>query len=148
MPISETLNSLFVKKSFENLFLSTFDLKCVNDIYNKFCCGSNFKSNNLLKENENFIHIQLFYDDFEVVNLLGSKTSIHKIGAIYFTIRNLPFELNCHVDNIHLVALFYVQDLKNEFININDVLRPIYEDLKQIEEIGIKVNESIIKGTL
>jgi hypothetical protein len=53
------------------------------------------------------IFIQLYYDDFEPANPLGSKSVIHKIGAFYFTVLNFPQKLNSKLDMIHLVTLAY-----------------------------------------
>lgn len=38
--------------------------------------------------------IHIYYDEFETTNLLGSKTGVHKLGAIYFIVRNISPFLN------------------------------------------------------
>ena len=53
-----------------------------------------------------------FFDEFETANPLGSKKGIHKLGGIYFTLRNFPPKLNSCLINIHLYALFHAQDIK------------------------------------
>lgn len=42
---------------------------------------------------------------------LGSKCEIHKVGALYFLLRNLSPKFNSTLMNIHLVALFHAYDL-------------------------------------
>lgn len=79
--------------------------------------------------------------DFEIARVLGSKTIIHKIGAIYFTIVNIPNNLKSHLNNIFLVCLFYVNDLYGGF-NLNDILKPIINDIKILETKGIVIAES------
>lgn len=69
--------------------------------------------------------INLFFDEFEVTNPLGSKPSSHKMGAIYFTIGNLPPQLNSKLCHIHLFALFYSQDQKS--FGFNSILEPIVQ---------------------
>lgn len=116
-------------------------------LYQNFCCGSTYRNNIFFKNNKNALQIQIFYDDFEVLNPLGSKTKIHKIGAIYFTIRNLPTEILSSLNNIHLLALFYVADITQE-IPFKKILKPIIKDLQLLEIEGIVVDKEIIKGTL
>lgn len=55
--------------------------------------------------------IELYYDDFEVANPLGSKKTLYKIGAFYFTIKNLPNRFNSNTANVHLVALGHTSEL-------------------------------------
>lgn len=45
--------------------------------------------------------------------------------------------MNSSLDNIHLVALFYAQDIKS--IGFNAILDPIVRDLKYLEETSILV---------
>lgn len=83
------------------------------------------------------MQIQLFYDDFETANPLGSKKGIHKLGAIYFTLRNFPPKFNSSLVNIHLCALFHTQDIKS--YGFENILEPIINDLKVLETDGIHV---------
>lgn len=94
------------------------------------------------------IQIEIFFDDFEICNPLGSKTLSHKIGGFYFSICNLPPHFNSNLNNIHLLALCYSEDIKN--FGINSVLEVIVKDLRILETEGfyIEVIEYPIKGTL
>lgn len=97
-----------------------------------------YKSCKLYSTEENVVlQIQIYYDDFETVNPLGSKIGIHKLGGIYFTIRNLETHLNTKLHHIHLLSLFYAEDLKN--VSFNCFLKPIIDDLKILETDGINV---------
>ena len=84
-------------------------MNCLEDL---FCDGSYFKSNPLFSEQPTSLQVQLYYDDFETANPLGSKRGAHKVGALYFVLRNLPPKLNSALINIHLVALFHAEDVK------------------------------------
>ncbi|KYN14640.1 hypothetical protein ALC57_13147 [Trachymyrmex cornetzi] len=46
------------------------------------------------------LRIQLFYDELEIVNPLGSKTGIHKLGTFYYTIQNLPPHINSELTKL------------------------------------------------
>ncbi|KAK0151868.1 hypothetical protein N1851_006762 [Merluccius polli] len=83
------------------------------------------------------LQIQLYYDDFETANPLGSKKGIHKLGCAYFILRNLPTKLNSVLMNIHLVALFHSEDLKK--YGFGPILQPLINDLKILEMQGIQV---------
>ena len=63
-------------------------------IYKDICDGSYLKSNNLFSQQKHALQIQLYYNDFETANPLDSKTGIHKLGCIYFILRNLPPKCN------------------------------------------------------
>lgn len=57
---------------------------------------AHFKSNALFCTENDALQIQLFYEDFETANPVGSKKGLHKLGAIYFTLRNFPPFLTPH----------------------------------------------------
>lgn len=98
------------------------------DIYNDFSDGSYFKSHPLFSTKRHALQIQVYYDDFETANPLGSKRSIHKIGCLYVALRNLPPKFNSVLMNIHLLALFHTQDLHKYGFDI--ILQPLINDLK------------------
>ncbi|XP_048042264.1 uncharacterized protein LOC125265811 isoform X1 [Megalobrama amblycephala] len=106
-------------------------------VYNDFCDGSYYKNHPLFSKQPNALQIQLYYDDFESANPLGSKQGIHKIGAIYFILRNFPPKMNSNLMNIHLLSLFHAQDVKK--YGFDAILRPLVEDLKVLESSGIHV---------
>ncbi len=47
-----------------------------------YCDSENFKSHPLFSVKRGAIQIFLYYDDVEVVNPLGSKRGIHKLGKL------------------------------------------------------------------
>jgi len=54
-----------------------------DDVMRDLCDGSLFKSNPLFAEDPHALQLCLYYDECEVVNPLGSRRGIHKIGFIY-----------------------------------------------------------------
>jgi hypothetical protein len=78
------------------------------------------------------IFIQLYYDDFEPANPLGSKSVVHKIGAFYFTILNFPHKYNAKLDMIHLLALVYTQDIKQ--YGMSSILQIFKSEILQLEK--------------
>lgn len=47
----------------------------------------------LFSAEKDTLQIQLFYYYFETTNLMGSKKGLYRLGAIYFTLWNLPQSL-------------------------------------------------------
>ena len=50
-----------------------------------YCDGSDFRNHELFSAYHQSLQVNLYYDDAEVCNPLGSKAKVHKIGLlIYF----------------------------------------------------------------
>ena len=94
------------------------------------------------------MQVQLYYDDFETANPLGSKRGAHKVGALYFVLRNLPPKLNSALINIHLVALFHAEDVKK--YGFDPILQPLIDDIKVLESHGINLpfSSEKVHGTI
>nr|XP_047128240.1 uncharacterized protein LOC124808979 isoform X3 [Hydra vulgaris] len=87
----------------------------------------------------NSIHvfIQIYFDEVETTNPLGSKTGIHKLGAFYFTIKNFPPAANSALSNIHLLALAHSEDIKR--YTTDPVMEVIVQQLKDLHDEGFTV---------
>lgn len=143
----ETLLSLFKRQDFREAFFHRDEL--VADTYSSFRSGKTFKSNELFQSNENSIQIQIAVDDFEICNPLGSRSTLHKITAFYFCVRNVPQKYLSKLNNIYLLAACNSNDIKTMYTDINDVLRPIVKEIKILEEFGIDIDpETKLRGTL
>lgn len=91
--------------------------------FEDFCDGSYFHNHPLFSKYPNALQIQVYFDEFETANPLGSKRGVHKVGALYFVVRNLPPKVNSRLMNIHLIALFHAQDLKK--YGFDPILEPL-----------------------
>lgn len=115
IPIISTLKSFFDRK--ENLdmyFKHQTDHICQENVFENYCCGQNFKTEEFFQLNPNAIQLQLAIDDVEICDPLGSKSNLHKVCAVYFVIRNIPYRFNSKLNNIFLVCLCNVDDLKTK----------------------------------
>ncbi|XP_074107789.1 uncharacterized protein LOC141533032 [Cotesia typhae] len=146
VPLLETLTFIFNSESISNYFVNPREPNSTE--YTHFIDGEVYQKNEFFKQNKHVIQLQLYFDEFEVCNPLGTKTGIHKIGAFYFTLLNLPSHLNSNLNHIHLLALCYNYDIKQ--FGISPVLDVIVKDIKILESKGIYVDSlnSIVKGTL
>lgn len=146
VPILGTLVSVFTNQELCKCFQQ---VKVHEDgIFKDINDGSYFRNHPLFSQQKHALQIQLYYDDFETANPLGSKKGIHKLGCVYFTLRNLPPKLNSVLMNIHLVALFHSDDLKK--YGFGPILQPLLNDLKLLETEGIQVpfSDTPLRGTV
>ena len=87
--------------------------------------------------NETFIPINLYSDDFETANPLGSRKGIHKVMAVYIAFPCLSPQHQASTKNILLAAL-----CQTRFVNkygMDCVLEPIVNQLKDLEKTGISI---------
>lgn len=107
VPIIKTLEKIVSSPTYLKYFCKPVD--CNPTRIESFLDTISFRNNPLYSKHPNSLQIQLFYDDFETVNPLGSKRGVHKLGAFYFTLKNLPDFINSQLNSIHLLALFYTE---------------------------------------
>lgn len=148
--IISTLKTFFRRpENVEMYFKFQNEHKCQENIYKYFCCGQVYKTDPFFRENPNAIQIQLAIDDVEICDPLSSKSNLHKVSAVYFVIRNIPPKFNSKLNNISLVCLCNVDDLKTKKTDINNIWEMVMNEIKFLEEHGIVLdNGMILKGTL
>lgn len=140
--IKDTLLSLFLKPSFKKVFFEFNQNKahkCRENVYENYCCSKVYKRMNL-GQNENEIIIELGWDDIDPCAALKSKSTIHKLTAINFKIRNLPLEFMSKVDCIFLVALCETENTKRGD-GINGLFELAVKELQELETDGIQIDE-------
>nr|XP_023659143.1 uncharacterized protein LOC111839439 isoform X2 [Paramormyrops kingsleyae] len=115
-----------------------------------YCDGTHYARHPLYQKYPDALQLQLYYDDFETTNPLGSKTKIHKMGAVYFAIRNLSPEFNSLLSNLHLCVLFNSVD--RDTYGFERIMEPLIVDIKKLECSGVQVEMNkeshIIYGTV
>ncbi|XP_056289148.1 uncharacterized protein LOC130205674 [Pseudoliparis swirei] len=146
IPILKTLQFIYNHPNVKEMMQT--ESNSGDNLLKDLCDGDLFKSHALFSKQKHAIQIQLFYDDFETANPLGSKRGIHKLGAIYFTLRNFSPKYNSALHNIHLVSLFHAQDIKT--YGFSKILDPIVQDIKILEKDGIRVPlyDDLVYGTI
>lgn len=134
--VIETLKFLFQHEDIQDFFVQ--NKKNTDAKMRDYCDGSHFSSHPLFKMYPDALQIQLYFDDFETTNPLGSKTKIHKLGAVYFTLKNLPPAWNSSLANIHLCLLF--NSIDREVYGFDKILKPLLDDLRFLENSGLIVD--------
>ncbi|XP_071632320.1 uncharacterized protein [Temnothorax longispinosus] len=89
-------------------------------------------------KNKIILPLYIYFDDFETGNPLGTHASVHKLGAMYFTLGGIPLKYSSKLENIFLWGLFHSSD-RVTFGN-NIVFRPFINELLHLETEGITIN--------
>lgn len=94
------------------------------------------------------IKIRLAVDDCDVCDPVKSKSVIHKLTCVYFTMDNVPEKCLARTNNIFLVALCEPSNLKADDNTFDEIAEVLVNELQQLEEVGINVDGRVIKGSL
>lgn len=148
VPILQLLELIL---SDDSIFTETAkDRISVDGLMYDYCDGSLFKGNSLFADEKCALQLCLYFDECEVVNPLGSRRGIHKIGFIYMSLRNVPPVFNSRLNNIHIVAAFNSLDMSK--YGFDKILAPLVRDIKQLEQgVELKLRNGKIvrkRGTL
>ncbi|XP_065677182.1 uncharacterized protein LOC136071664 isoform X2 [Hydra vulgaris] len=104
-------------------------------------CGKNgkkLKAYAKFKFHKSFpLFIQIYFDEVETANPLGSKTGIHKLGAFYFAIKNFPHAANSSLNNIHMLVLTHAIDIKK--YSAEPVIKVIVNELQKLHNKGFDI---------
>ena len=110
--------------------------------------GSHFQENELLSTEDLHLAIQLYIDDLEIANPLGTSRKVHKLCAVYWVLANVPPKYRSAMHTIQLAMLAKVTDLKK--YGYAAVLAPLVRDIHTLEQDGVFI-ESVgqnVKGTI
>ncbi|KAK4872724.1 hypothetical protein RN001_014753 [Aquatica leii] len=111
---------------------------CDEDIMCNVTHGTLWKGIEEKSNSEIILPIVMYFDDFEVLNPLGSQAGCYKIGAVYYYIATIPPTHISKLENIFLCLLFYAND-RVEFGN-EKIFNVLVNELKFLENEGISVN--------
>lgn len=115
-----------------------------------YCDGSLYSQNELFASDPSSLQIQLYFDDFEIVNPLGSYTKRQKLSACYFLLGNIRPMFRSKLKLIQLVWLCKSENVKK--YGLDQVVSPLISDLSQLESVGLHMTISgspeIFKGTV
>lgn len=127
--LRRTLTALFSNDAFRRLYFSEAPS---SDGFIRSDRDSNFiKLHPLFSNFPNAIRIQLYYDDVETVNALGSKTKKHELGMFLFRILNLPNVENSKLANIFPIAICTSIQIKKHGFDF--IFSRIMDEVKELE---------------
>ncbi|XP_065673880.1 uncharacterized protein LOC136090831 [Hydra vulgaris] len=138
IPILETISMVISKHTVD---------KIDNNIYkklNKLTCygdAEQYKNHPFYQKHPDALQLQLYCDDFETVNPLGSKTKVHKVCAIYFFIKNVNTKRCSKLANIYPVIYCLAADVAK--YGYEKLSKPLIKDLVALEKrVQLHINES------
>lgn len=101
IPVSKTITALPKLKEHYKALDITEDSKLLQDV----CDGQLFRNKNVFNNGrrEKSVALQLYFDEFEVCNPIGSKRGVHKLLALYFTLLNTSTKCRSRTSDKHLV---------------------------------------------
>ncbi|XP_064470088.1 uncharacterized protein LOC135384833 [Ornithodoros turicata] len=141
VPICEALrNILEVPVIYSDFCRSQREANYLSTVFD----GKAFQNHSYFKGDEKKICVQLYADEFEVCDPLGSKRDKHKLLGVYFSILNLPRRST--LSHMHLVLL--VKDKHASAYGMDKVFSPLLQDIANLETEGITVNGDTLKGTV
>ncbi|XP_024879521.1 uncharacterized protein LOC112459573, partial [Temnothorax curvispinosus] len=95
------------------------------------------KQRQFFSDDKFVIPLYMYYDEFECNNPTGSHTGIHKISAVYVSLRCFPLEFQSQLNSIFVALLAHYQDVASEG---NEIFRVIVQELIFLESEGISVD--------
>lgn len=90
-----------------------------------------------------YLPLNLFFDDFEPQNVIGSHSGAYKIGSSYMGLPCLPDDMVSKLDFIFPVCQFFSED--RNFYGNQNVFKPVIEMLNELYLTGINVNYGKIR---
>ena len=152
--VPETIQYISIKKTI-NTVLNKLGHKIgkkhrsENVVMKDYMDASQFSQHPLFLEDNSALQLHMYFDEFETVNPLGSKTKIHKIGGLYMSIKNLPVELNSKLVNIHPVIFCHSQDVyKYGFKTVFDQMLTDLKDLEKGVTMEVNGKEQVVRAAL
>lgn len=94
--------------------------------------GEYYKQNPLLSGEGLRIAVNLYVDDFEICNPLGTSRKKHKLCGVYWVLDNLPPGSHSTLTSIYLAVLCKSDDVKA--YGYGKVLEPLLQDLSILEQ--------------
>lgn len=142
VPMDRTLKRFF---ELPNVF------KTISEILNKdyedypvysMLQGQYWRDIKLRSPNKIIIPINIYFDDDEINNALGSHRVLKKMGAIYFTISCLPPQFSAKLENWFLAQIHKEQDYKR--LGNKIMFKKIKKQLLDLQTNGLEIE---IEGT-
>lgn len=129
VPIIKVLSLVWLNDTIREAILA--EEKSPNGVLASFLDGEHCNAHPLFSRFPHALRLRLYYDELEIVNPLGSKTGIHKLGAFYYQIENLPGHMNSELSDIHVLVLCCDADVKK--YGFRAILAPFLDDLLKLE---------------
>ncbi|MEE4247136.1 MAG: hypothetical protein V2I33_17115 [Kangiellaceae bacterium] len=88
------------------------------------------------------ILIDLYYDDYEPCNPIGTARSAYKLGALLMRVRNVGLLHNSSPASCHLIMLGYEGDFKAS--GFSNAFSVVANELRELTQIGVEIDSETI----
>jgi hypothetical protein len=129
MALKKYFNVLFQNAAFRNLIVS--EEPSTDGFIRSHRDAEHYRTHMLFTVAANGLRLQIFFDEVETVNPLGSKTKDHELGMFYFRILNLPASDNSRYQNVYNFATTYSRLLSKD--GFDAILGMLISELKELE---------------
>ncbi|XP_041843488.1 uncharacterized protein LOC121641437 [Melanotaenia boesemani] len=134
IPVLKVLQQLFILNKVLDYSLIS-EQREDEVIYSSFRHGLFFKKNCFLTAGELRVFLNLYIDDFEICNPLGTSRKKHKICAVYWNLSNLPPGCHSSLSSIYFTLLCKSEDVRS--YGYEKILQPLLRDAVTLENEGI-----------
>lgn len=155
VPILEVLQLL----SKHNKVCSTYNSECPPALLRDVTDGELFKTHPFFRETSvlaspdsevpqkmDKIILQLYFDEFEVCNPIGSKRGKHKVLAGYFSVLNQSYMFRSKVNDKHLLMLAKSSVVSK--LGLSKLMEPVVRDLNKLAGDGIHIDGKKVRGAV
>lgn len=110
--------------------------------------GEYCKQNCFLSSEDLRIALNLYVDDFEICEPLGTSRKKHKLYGVCWVLGNLPPGSTSKLTAIYLAVLCKSDDVRT--YGYEKVLEPLLQDLRILEQHGVSISQisQFVKGTV
>nr|XP_055032090.1 uncharacterized protein LOC129420928 isoform X1 [Misgurnus anguillicaudatus] len=145
IPVIEMLQKLLKKTDVLDKVLGSGE---TSGRYSSYRDGTHYRNNSFFAEKDYKICLNLYIDDFEVANPLGTSRKKHKLCAVYWVLANLPAKNVSSLHTIQLALLCKTNVVRQH--GYSKILHPLIEDLKCLEQQGVFVEQlgSCVRGSV
>lgn len=134
VPILSVIQELFKNTDILNKMTEP---NTTNRQYASCSDGSHFLENELLSTGNLVPPLQLYIDEFEIANPLGTSCKIHNVCAVYWVLANVPPKYQSALHAIQLAILVKAVDLHK--YGYAAVLAPLLRDVNALEQDGVSI---------
>nr|XP_046269580.1 uncharacterized protein LOC124072313 isoform X1 [Scatophagus argus] len=151
IPLLQSLQQLLSHKGvldhLETQRIQNQPLSCFQE-YRTVRDGEYYKQNPFLSGEGFRIAVNLYVDDFEICNPLGTSRKKHKLCGVYWVLGNLPPGSHSKLTSIYLAVLCKSDDVKA--YGYEKVLEPLLQDLYILEQHGVFISQvgQFVKGSV
>ncbi|XP_034080784.1 uncharacterized protein LOC117551836, partial [Gymnodraco acuticeps] len=148
IPLLKSLQHLLSHKGVLEHIETQQRLLAVPQEYRTVRDGEYYKQNSFFSDEGLRISVNLYVDDFEICNPLGSSRKTHKLCGVYWVLGNLPPGSHSTLNSIYLAVLCKSDDVKT--YGYGKVLEPLLQDLSILEQHGVFISQlgQFVKGSV